>query len=1143
MKSQIPPFRTIALASVVAIGMFAGGSVRGDAAKSMTESVGEKTSFNADWTFHDGEAKGAEAVDFDDSAWRSLNLPHDWAIEGPFDVKYNARCGGLPFHGTGWYRKTFQVPADAKGKIAAITFDGAMYNAHVWVNGTFVGNRPFGYIEFQYDISKHLRYGEENVISVRLKPEDLSSRWYPGAGLYRNVWLEYKNPLHLAHWGTFITTPNVQDDLATVAVETLIQGRGDDARVMYEVFDHSGEIVVAMGATLSADQAAAKGELKVANPHLWQLDDPYLYTLRTTVRSDGQVVDRDDTRFGIRTLKFTKKEGFFLNGKHTRIQGVCLHHDNGPLGAAINRRAIERKLQIMKQMGVNSIRTSHNPPSNELLDLCDEMGLLVQVEAFDVWEIAKVPNGYNKFFAEWAERDIKDMVRRDRNHPSVFMWSIGNEILEQNNTEKGNRVAKILNDYVKSIDTTRPTTCGFNYYPAPYKHGMAAQVDIAGMNYKPLAYGEPVDEFLPNNPVVGSETSSCTSSRGVYHLPIDKYQTHPSKQVTSYDIIGPPWAYPPDVEFDALEKHPEVLGEYIWTGFDYLGEPTPYGGKDNSTNGYWNADWPSRSSYFGAVDLCGFPKDRFYLYQSQWTDDPMVHLLPHWNWEGTPHETIPVFAYTNCDEAELFVNGKSMGRRVKGKDLTRIPVKFNRYESDHFMSKYRLSWDVPYTFGSIRVVGYIDGKQVAEKEIKTAGEPSQVKLAPDRSVIDADGYDLSYVTVRIEDADGNVCPRADNTVHFSVDGEGTIAAVGNGNAATTASFQSNQRDAFSGLCMLIVRSKNSAGEIRIKATSDGLQSDNVTLTTRTSTGAKIDQAASQKAKPKIVQYPNADVWTDAKLAAKEFAGFDFIGEYVKDGQAVQVTPSGDKFYLSIYQGGLPGSGWDNSSIVHQWVDLDDMASRLQGWKKIDRSETIVGKKPPEDATVLFDGSNVDAWNNGKIENGVLKAGAATKQKYRDFTLYLEFQIPLKPEPPISHPHRGNSGVFAVGAYEVQISDTFGLDHDPQAWEDIDMLKPVKTWSGSVYGIRSADQNMCLPPLTWQSMEIDFKAARFKDGVKTADAVISVIHNGVKVHDHVSLPEGTGGGPSGPRDEVAEGPIYLQNHGNPNRFRNIWIVPR
>ncbi|TWU60875.1 Evolved beta-galactosidase subunit alpha [Rubripirellula tenax] len=634
MKSQIHPFRTIALASVVAIGMFAGGSVRGDAAKSMTESVGEKTSFNADWTFHNGEAEGAEAVDFDDSAWRSLNLPHDWAIEGPFDVKYNARCGGLPFHGTGWYRKTFQVPADAKGKVAAITFDGAMYNAHVWVNGTFVGNRPFGYIEFQYDISKHLRYGEENVISVRLKPEDLSSRWYPGAGLYRNVWLEYKNPLHLAHWGTFITTPNVQDDRATVAVETLIQGRGDDARVMYEVFDHSGEIVVAMGATLSADQAAAKGELKVANPHLWQLDDPYLYTLRTTVRSDGQVVDRDDTRFGIRTLKFTKKEGFFLNGKHTRIQGVCLHHDNGPLGAAINRRAIERKLQIMKQMGGNSIRTSHNPPSNELLDLCDEMGLLVQVEAFDVWEIAKVPNGYNKFFAEWAERDIKDMVRRDRNHPSVFMWSIGNEILEQNNAEKGNRVAKILNDYVKSIDTTRPTTCGFNYYPAPYKHGMAAQVDIAGMNYKPLAYGEPVDEFLPNNPVVGSETSSCTSSRGVYHLPIDKYQTHPSKQVTSYDIIGPPWAYPPDVEFDALEKHPEVLGEYIWTGFDYLGEPTPYGGKDNSTNGYWNADWPSRSSYFGAVDLCGFPKDRFYLYQSQWTDDPMVHLLPHWNWEG-----------------------------------------------------------------------------------------------------------------------------------------------------------------------------------------------------------------------------------------------------------------------------------------------------------------------------------------------------------------------------------------------------------------------------------------------------------------------------------------------------------------------------
>ena len=349
------------------------------------------------------------------------------------------------------------------------------------------------------------------------------------------------------------------------------------------------------------------------------------------------------------------------------------------------------------------------------------------------------------------------------------------------------------------------------------------------MNYKPLAYGSPVDQYLPSNPVVGSETSSCTSSRGVYHLPIEKYETHPSKQVTSYDLIGPPWAYPPDIEFDALEKHPEILGEYIWTGFDYLGEPTPYGGKDNSTNGYWNADWPSRSSYFGAVDLCGFPKDRFFLYQSQWTHTPMVHVLPHWNWENTNHETIPVIAYTNCDEVELFVNGESQGRKVKGKDLTRLEVKFLRYEKDHFMSKYRLSWEVPYSPGSLRVVGYVDGKSVAEKTIKTSGKPARVRLVPDRSTLAADGCDLSYVTVRIEDRDGNLCPLASNLVRFSVEGAGAIAAVGNGNAATTAPFIADHREAFNGLCMLIVRSDKRPGNISIVAEAEGLLPGTVSL--------------------------------------------------------------------------------------------------------------------------------------------------------------------------------------------------------------------------------------------------------------------------------------------------------------------------
>ncbi len=827
--------RETLLAAVVMI-VIATPTMRAAKGSQPSETSASHHSFNEGWKFYKGEAEGAESPRFDDSSWRSLDLPHDWAIEGPFDIKYNARAGGLPFHGTGWYRKTFEIPAAAKDKSVFVTFEGAMYNAHVWVNGHFIGNRPFGYIEFQYDITGHLNPDGPNVIAVKLTPEDHSSRWYPGAGIYRDVWIDYKNPVHVAHMGTFVTTPEIDTNHATVAVETKIKATGNNHAITskYEVLASRGQVVASTVATAtdSGGDTIASAAMQIDNPQLWQLDSPVLYTLRTTVFDHGNVVDTVQTRFGIRTLKFTKAGGFFLNGKHTRIQGVCLHHDNGPLGAVANPRAIERKLQIMKQMGVNSVRTSHNPPSRTLLDRCDEMGILVQVEAFDVWKIAKVPNGYNKFFDEWAERDIKDMVLRDRNHPSVFMWSIGNEILEQGNAKEGNRIAKLLNGYVKSLDTTRPTTCGFNYYPAPYKTGMAAQVDIAGMNYKPLAYGPAVDEFLPNTPVVGSETSSCTSSRGVYHLPIEKYQTHESKQVTSYDIIGPPWAYPPDIEFAALAQHPEVLGEYMWTGFDYLGEPTPYGGKDNSTNGYWNADWPARSSYFGAVDLSGFPKDRFYLYQSQWTNEPMVHVLPHWNWQDSGHETIPVFAYTNCEQVELFVNGKSAGRKTKGKDRSEIPVKFNRYEKDHMLTKYRLSWEVPYSPGSIRVVGYVDGKPVAQKEIKTAGAPAQVKLQADRTTISADGRDLSYVTVRIEDRDGNLCPLASNRVQFSVQGAGKIAAVGNGNAATTAPFIADHRDAFNGLCMLIIQSAKQPGEIMIKAESEGLLTDELALSVK-----------------------------------------------------------------------------------------------------------------------------------------------------------------------------------------------------------------------------------------------------------------------------------------------------------------------
>lgn len=825
-----------------------------------------RVSFNDDWKFFNAEAEGAETPTFNDNRWRSLTLPHDWAIEGPFDSKYNARSGGLPFHGTGWYRKTFDIPKNDEGKRIAITFDGAMYDAHVWINGHFLGNRPFGYMGFQYDLSSHLNYGGKNTIAVRLRPEDLSSRWYPGAGLYRNTWLTTTDKVHIPMWGITVTTPLITKESADIIVRTEIRN------------DHSEpkRIKLATRITIPATKIPGKNgfrfptilakeeswislpansttthttSLVVENPQLWELENPSQYVVSSSIQKQIQLeegygpwivtLDHESTKFGIRTIEYDAKKGFLLNGRHVRINGVCMHHDLGPLGAAVNTRATERQIEIMKSMGVNSIRTSHNPPSPEFLHLCDKHGILVQVEAFDCWQIAKIPNGYNKFFDEWHERDLRDMIRRDRNHPSVIMWSIGNEILEQSKKD-GWKLARHLHRICKDEDPTRLTSAGFNYYPASVKNGLAAEVDIPGFNYKPLAYPE-VREQYPDWHILASETSSCTSSRGVYHLPIVKYEKYTDNQVTSYDLIGPVWAYPPDIEFDALAKTPSVIGEYIWTGFDYLGEPTPYGGRDNSTNGYWNDDWPSRSAYFGAVDLCGLPKDRFYLYQSQWTsaeDSPMVHLLPHWNWQNHEVKTIPVYAYTNGDEAELFLNGKSLGRKEKGTDKTNVIVNFNKWPGQKeknpapYASPYRLGWEVPFEPGELKVISYNKGKKIAEKSHHTAGSPAMIALSPDRNTITADGYDLSFITVSIQDEKGTLCPRADNLVKFQIEG-GALAAVGNGNPASLESFQLPHRKAFSGKCMLILKSTpGSAGEIKITATSEGLQPAKTTVTAK-----------------------------------------------------------------------------------------------------------------------------------------------------------------------------------------------------------------------------------------------------------------------------------------------------------------------
>ncbi len=799
--------------------------------KVVSSSGQRRISFNAGWRFLKQDAPGAEQIGFDDSSWREVQLPHDWAIEGPFDRKYSPQCGGLPFYGVGWYRKTFGVGDSAKGFFLSVEFDGAMANSRVWINGQDLGGRPYGYIGFSFDLTPHLRLGgQPNVLAVRLAPEDQSSRWYPGAGIYRNVWLDVTGPIRVARWGTYITTPEVTDARATVAVRTEIENLGKQAaQVTLEtsIADADGKTVSRASTPLSAPsagKATADQKVLVSSPRRWSIQRPYLYAAVSVLRAGNREVDRYVTPFGIRTIEFDPAKGFSLNGRKVKLQGVCNHHDLGALGAAVNRRAIERQLQIMKSMGVNAIRTSHNPPAPELLELCDELGLLVMDEAFDMWASPKLPNGHGKYFNQWGETDLRDMIRRDRNHPSIILYSIGNEIREQGSPD-GWKIAQRLTQICHEEDKTRPVTAGFNNSTQALRNGLADQVDIPGFNYKPNEY----EQILKDHSkwvIVGSETASCVSSRGVYHLPLEKYEKHPSLELTSYDIIAPSWAYIPDVEFDAQERVPSVLGEFVWTGHDYLGEPTPYFQGRNPDP----ADWPSRSSYFGTVDLAGFPKDRYYLYKSQWTSEPMVHVLPHWNWAGMEGKDIPVMVYTNAEEVELLLNGKSLGRKKRWSEPVELPVGKNISPSLKFSSKYRLLWRVPYESGVLQAIAYRNGKQVASDEVRTAGAPAKIALHPDRTTIAADGYDLCFVTVRIEDREGNLCPLADNLVRFKVTGAGVIQAVDNGNPATAEPFQVDYRKAFNGLCLLIVRSQlGQARPLRIVAASDGLLTAETTL--------------------------------------------------------------------------------------------------------------------------------------------------------------------------------------------------------------------------------------------------------------------------------------------------------------------------
>lgn len=791
-----------------------------------------KQSFNDNWLFMKGELAGAESVDFKDNDWRKLRLPHDWSIEGPFDKKYSARNGGLPVFGEGWYRKTFTLPNSSDNKSVFVTFDGAMDNAEVFVNGKKAGERPYGYIAFEVDITGFLNEpGTENLIAVKVAPENYSERWYSGAGIYRNTWIQVQDKVHVKQWSTFVSTPKVEGGVALVDYQTEIHNMHSQRKTVQiktDILTADNKLVVSkqVQMTIKSGQILPVEHLFTLNePRLWDITDPYRYQVVTKVISDGDIISSDSAPLGIRTIEYKPNDGFWLNGRRVQIQGVCLHHDNGPLGGAVSSRAIERKFEIMQEMGANSVRTSHNPPSPEMVELADKMGVLLQVEGFDMWRIPKttVDNGYNKDFDEWHERDLRDMIKQYRNNPSVIMWSIGNEVMEQKEKD-GWKLARKLQDIAHDEDPTRLVTNGLSMYPDFLDNKMAEEMDIVGLNYKAYKYKE-IKDKNPDWIMVGTETSSVVSTRGVYHFPLEKYRTHESKYVSSFDLITPPWAYIPDLEFEHLKNNPSVMGEYVWTGFDYIGEPTPYGGRDHGNKFYWNQDWPARSSSFGIVDLVGFKKDRFYLYQSQWDDKPMVHLLPHWSWPNRLGQSIPVMVYTNADEVELFVNGKSQGRKVMGKDKVRLPIDLKHdKETKYFDSPYRLMWNIDYQPGSVKAVAYKDNVVVAEKQINTAGAAYQVELVADKTEITADGYDLSYVSALVKDREGNLVPDADNLINFKVSGAGEVAAVGNGDSATVEPFIADYRRAFNGKAMLIIKSINGKkGNIKVQGYSSELE--------------------------------------------------------------------------------------------------------------------------------------------------------------------------------------------------------------------------------------------------------------------------------------------------------------------------------
>ncbi len=783
------------------------------------------------WRFALGAYPDASSPDFDDAQWQTVSVPHDWAISGPFNMNNDLRytriiedgdktaklrtgfTGSLPTTGIGWYRKRIFVPDAKPGDRIHFEFDGVMSNSTVWLNGQELGGWPYGYTSFMVDGTEAFRFGEENVLVVKANNPPEMSRFYSGAGIYRNVRLVKTSSVYIPYCGTYIRTPLVTEKKAVAEIETEVMNYAEGSprlRLVTEIYGPDGQLTATATATSLVDKKQGspifQQRFEVKHPALWDTEHPNLYRAVSKLYADGELSDTYETVFGFRDVRFDAEKGMTLNGHPIKIKGVCLHHDLGPLGAAVNERATQRQLQIMKEMGCNAIRTSHNPPSPELLRLCDEMGLMVQVEFFDEWEEGKCPNGYNQHFQDWAVRDITLTVRRDRNHPCVIMWSIGNEVREQTKP-RGGFIAQTLAAAVRAQDLTHPTTGAFNSHTEAIANGLADAIDLVGFNYKPYDYGR-IHQEAPKYILYGSETASAISSRGVYKLPAQDFRGawYSDYQISSYGMDYVPWGCVPDTEFAAQEDNVFSLGEFVWTGFDYLGEPTPY-----------NEGAPSRSSYFGIVDLAGLPKDSYYLYQSHWSDKPVLHLLPHWNWDGHEGNIVPVVCYTSYPKAELFINGKSQG--IQEKDPAE---KYGRY---------RLMWpETIYEPGELKVVAYDQaGSACAEEIIRTAGIPAKIVLTADRTKPQADGKDLVFITAQVVDQQGNPCPTATSMLYFSVHGQGRLKALCNGDPTDQTSFVSNYMRLFSGKLVAVVETTRQAGEIIVSAISDRLANGSVTL--------------------------------------------------------------------------------------------------------------------------------------------------------------------------------------------------------------------------------------------------------------------------------------------------------------------------